>query len=262
MFQFGTSRLARQAAAAQIAAVTAWYATCSTGGMTDMLSPSRTVASVVLDHSECAEVFQRHRIDFCCRGDLSLESAARERGVELVPLMGELERAIAARGGSRDASMRDVPTAELIEHIVEKHHGYLRRALPFLRPLAAKVARVHGEHDPRLRELDEAVAALAEALLDHLDDEERTLFPALGDRRATAAETATLLSAMHDEHLAVSRMLERVRAAAEDFTLPDWACNSYRALFRELAALEGDVFTHVHLENHVLKPRFEAPPAA
>jgi len=53
-------------------------------------------------------------------------------------------------------------------------------------------------------------------------------------------------------------LLERVRAAGDDFTLPPWACNSYRALFSELAQLEGDVFTHVHLENHVLRPRFSA----
>ena len=55
---------------------------------------------------------------------------------------------------------------------------------------------------------------------------------------------------------AVAQLLERIRAASDDFTLPDWACNSYRTLFSELEQLEGDVFTHVHLENHVLRPRF------
>jgi regulator of cell morphogenesis and NO signaling len=39
---------------------------------------------------------------------------------------------------------------------------------------------------------------------------------------------------------------------------PEWACTSYRTLLSELAALEGDVLRHVHLENHVLMPRFAA----
>jgi regulator of cell morphogenesis and NO signaling len=43
--------------------------------LADMIDPQRTVASVVLDHSECAAVFQRHRIDYCCRGNLSVAAA-------------------------------------------------------------------------------------------------------------------------------------------------------------------------------------------
>jgi regulator of cell morphogenesis and NO signaling len=54
----------------------------------------------------------------------------------------------------------------------------------------------------------------------------------------------------------VAALLERVRSASDDFALPSWACNSYRTLFSELEQLERDLHTHVHLENHVLKPRF------
>ncbi len=43
---------------------------------------------------------------------------------------------------------------------------------------------------------------------------------------------------------------------------PEWACNSYRALFSELQALETDVLQHVHLENHALRPRFSTNLAA
>lgn len=231
-----------------------------------MISSSQTVGDVVLDHSECAQVFQQHRIDFCCRGTMSVEAAAKERGVDLTQLLQQLESAIASRRGDASSAVRDLPTAALIDHIVDRHHGYLRRALPFVRPLAAKVARVHGDHNPQLRALDAAVGELSDALLPHLDDEEATLFPALRAAGSTAsAETEAMLADMHDEHLAVARILETIRDASEDFALPDWACGSYRALFGELQALETDVFRHVHLENHVLLPRFVraggAPPA-
>jgi regulator of cell morphogenesis and NO signaling len=69
---------------------------------------------------------------------------------------------------------------------------------------------------------------------------------------------ARQLQSMQDEHLVVAKLLERIRAASDEFTLPEWACNSYNTLFSELKQIESDVFTHVHLENHVLKPRFAA----
>ncbi len=221
-----------------------------------MLDKNQSVASVVLEHSECAEVFQSHRIDFCCRGELSLDAAARERGVALDGLLAELDRAIAARRGEVTADARALTTPQLIAHIVAKHHVPLRRTLPFVRALANKVARVHGAHNPKLVELDAAVGVLCDTLVPHLDEEERRLFPLLESAEPSPAETAKQLDAMHAEHLQVAGQLERIRAAADDFALPDWACNSYRTLFAELSGLESDIFHHVHLENHVLRPRF------
>jgi regulator of cell morphogenesis and NO signaling len=229
------------------------------------LRPTQTVATVVLDHSECAPIFQRHRIDYCCRGEVSIEEAARERGLDLDALMRELDQAITERRGVQPASMTELSTEALVKHIVGTHHAYLRKALPFVRVLATKVARVHGDHNPKLRDLDEAVDELTEALLPHLDEEEQSLFPALqAGEQGPVLDTVmdTMLDAMMDDHLAVAALLERIRNATDDFALPEWACGSYRTLFGELQALERDTFTHVHLENHVLKPRFEQARAA
>ena len=79
-----------------------------------MLSPTQPVANIVLDHSECAQVFQQHRIDFCCRGELSLEQAAKERGVELTALLGQLERAIEERRGDAPGPMRNGGTRRAV----------------------------------------------------------------------------------------------------------------------------------------------------
>lgn len=221
-----------------------------------MLNSQQSVADVVLDHSECAQVFQQHRIDFCCRGKTSIETAAKEKGVDVDALIGELSRAIDQRSGDASADPRDLSTPQLVAHIVSKHHDYLREVLPFAKGLAAKVSRVHGDHNPKLRDLHVAVDELADALEPHLDEEEQTLFPALVAEQPDAIAISKLLQSMADEHLEVAKLLERIRAATEEFTTPDWACNSYRTLFSELQQLEGDVFTHVHLENHVLMPRF------
>ncbi|MDQ3037372.1 MAG: iron-sulfur cluster repair di-iron protein [Myxococcota bacterium] len=223
-----------------------------------MLDPTQTVARLVLDHSECATVLKRHRIDFCCRGDVSIEAVCAEKGIDPQVLLTELSAAIAERRGEAGADPRAMSTPALIGHIVAKHHEYLRKALPFVRALSAKVSHVHGAHDPRLTQLDATVQALVDALLPHLDEEEQVLFPAMMGKSPDAALIARELGSMQEDHLAVGALLEQMRDATEDYRLPEWACNSYRTLFSELAQLEGDVLTHVHLENHVLQPRFAA----
>jgi len=92
--------------------------------------------------------------------------------------------------------------------------------------------------------LDEIVAELGEILEAHIDDEEKTLFPALTADEPDRPRLAALLSAMRDDHAAVGELLGRMRTVT---------------LFRELAELEGDVLRHVHLENHVGLPRFVRP---
>lgn len=223
-----------------------------------ILNRQQPVARVVLDHSECAQVFQRHRIDFCCQGDQSIETAATAKKVDVDSLLAELSRAITERRGDPQDDPRELTTPRLVAYIVSKHHEYLRKALPFVQTLATKVSRVHGDHNPKLRHLEAAVQEISAALLPHLDDEEQSLFPALMSKQPDQTSIARQLASMQDEHLAVAKLLERIRAASDEFTLPEWACNSYNTLFSELQQLESDVFTHVHLENHVLKPRFAA----
>lgn len=221
------------------------------------LDRQQTIAQLVLEHSECAEVLQRHRIDFCCRGEITVEAAARAKGIAVETLIDELSLAMAKRGGPPPEDPRMLSTRELVAYIVSTHHDYLRSALPFIQGLAAKVSRVHGERNPKLRALALAVEQLTAQLLPHLDDEERVLFPALVAGNASAS-VAPLLDSMLLEHYAVAALLEQIRAASLDFTVPDWGCASYRTLLSELEKLESDTFRHVHLENHVLLPRFAA----
>lgn len=214
------------------------------------------VATLVLEHQAAARILHRHRIDFCCHGERTLAEACAARGLSVQTLLEELEQPAESGDGG---DLRSLSTPEVIDRIVEQHHGYLREALPFVRAMAAKVARVHGENNANLPRLDAIVRELADTLEPHLEDEERRLFPAL---RANQRGLAGQLAAMRSEHEQVGALLERARAAAEDYHVPDWACRSYRALFAELEQLEYDTLRHVHLENHLLAPRFLGEPAA
>lgn len=221
-----------------------------------------SIAQIVLEHSECAKVLADHRLDFCCRGERTLTAACAERGLDIEAVCADLERAIAARGERDEVDPRGMSTPELISFIVSRHHAYLYEALRFLEPLAAKVARVHGDHNPKLLGVRDTFRDLAESLDPHLREEERVLFPALTASQPDRRLIATELASMQQEHLHVGNLLARMRIYADDFDAPDWACGSYRTLMRELAVLEMDTLRHVHLETHVLMPRFERAAAS
>ena len=218
-----------------------------------MLDPTTPVATIVLDHSECAPVFARHHIDYCCKGQRPLAEACRSAGLDVDAVVGELETAISRRS-KPPIDPRELSTRDLIFKAIAPHHQYLHRTMPFLRTLSVKVGRVHGDKEPSLRLVAEIVDKLVEMLDAHLREEEHTLFPALIAGRA--AEARPLLADMRREHEEVGVMLAELRQAAADYVPPPWACNSYRTLMSELAVLEADTLEHVHLENYALLPRF------
>lgn len=224
-----------------------------------MLDRHALVAHVALDHAGTAAVFRRHRIDYYSHGDVSVEVAAERRGVDLEVLLRDLGVAIASAPAPRFQA-RALATPELVTHIVSRYHAPLRRALPRLNRLAARIARAHRTRAPELRVLEAAVAAASAALLAHLDEEEDIVFPELGAGNHEVTASCGLLGEMADDHLMVVSLLEEVRAAAHDFVPPAWL-DGARMLYRELELLEASVFEHMLLENHVLKPRFVTEPA-
>jgi regulator of cell morphogenesis and NO signaling len=225
------------------------------------IDPNATLAQIVLAHSATARVFQQYGLDFCCRGDVQLSAACAAKGIEAQKLVAELEAAAGARAAP-ERDPRELSTPALLAFIVDRHHGYLREVLPSLRPLADKVAKVHGEHNPKLIPFARTFHAVADALEPHLDQEEQVLFPALMSRTPDSAVVAHELAAMHQDHLAVGTMLGELRELSDGYITPEWGCTSYRTLLAEVEALEMDVLRHVHLENHVLMPRFAAKPVA
>ena len=222
-----------------------------------IVNRTATVAQIALDHPACVHVFLARRIDFCCRGGLTVWQACAGKGLDAEAMFSALDAA-ALEGMAPEEDPRKLSTARLIEHIVARHHAYLRKSLPFVEQLARKVARVHEEHNPKLPELARLVSELSETLEPHLDEEESALFPALTSAVLDSNRIAQELRSMHDDHLRVGEMLTCMRTLADDYAVPEWACGSYRALMNELRAIELDTMRHVQIENHVLMPRFAA----
>ena len=216
------------------------------------------VADLVIANPATARVFERYGIDYCCRGQRPLADACAEAGVS--------EEAVRADVESLRSSPADQPApgdvGGLIGHIVSNHHTYLRRELPRLIELAAKVIAAHGEAHPQVHTVGATVAELTADLLPHLAKEEKVLFPLaielLGAIEPTSFRCGSVtnpISVMLTEHDRAGDLLAALRRQTDGYRPPADACPTWRALYAGLAELEADTHSHIHLENNLLFPK-------
>jgi regulator of cell morphogenesis and NO signaling len=224
-----------------------------------------TIGEIVADDYRTASVFQRHGLDFCCGGGRTVEEACREAGVDPTALLAEIERTVAGppTGVPRFGSW-DVPT--LVTYIIGNHHAYVRGAIPVLLAHTQKIAGVHGDRHPELRDVAELFQAVADEMTSHMFKEERMLFPhivALADavREGRPAPTPVFCTVenpirmMEMEHESAGGAMAQIRELTGNYQPPEDACTTYRVTLQELEAFENDLHDHVHLENNILFPK-------
>jgi len=216
-----------------------------------MIGPDTTLAELAATWAGASRVFQRHELDYCCRGAQTLAAACRERRLPVAELVAELQAAVTPLEPAADWSR--LPQVQLIAHLVDHFHAGHRRELPRLQAMAGKVEQVHARHPRCPHGLADALATTAHDLELHMQKEEHVLFPLLVAGGAKSAwAPIQCLTAEHDEH---GRALARLRELAHAFVAPDDACPTWRALYLGLHEFERAVMEHIHLENHVLFPR-------
>ncbi len=225
------------------------------------ISPSEvTVGELVRAVPARARVFEKLRIDYCCGGKKPLAEACAEKGLDAATVLTMLE-ALDVNDGSGAVDADALSIADLCEHIERSHHDYLRQELPRLDFMTRKVAAVHGAEEPRLVEIRQVFEGFAAEIVHHTHDEEQVVFPRLcaiespEGAGVTPDELRGIFAQLEEEHDGAGAALEKFRTLTDDFTPPEWACNTFRALYDSLHQLERDMHQHVHKENNVLFPR-------
>ena len=118
--------------------------------------------------------------------------------------------------------------------------------------MALRVQHVHGAKDPeKLRALAMALETFDEDLEHHLRMEEQELFPHILRGEDVGPK---LEGAIHD-HTNYLWFLDTVRELTREFTLPEGACGTWRALWDGLRRLSDSLTEHLALENELFFPR-------
>ncbi|HLJ26511.1 MAG TPA: iron-sulfur cluster repair di-iron protein [Candidatus Angelobacter sp.] len=204
-------------------------------------------------------------LDYCCGGGKSLHEACLHADVSAEDILKRL------RENSKDitpddANWTSASLSDLTRHIRERHHRYVREAIPRIQALLEKVAAKHGERHPEIRRLRTLFIEVGQEMIMHMQKEEQILFPYIDALEKAKITHSSLeppffqtvrnpIQAMMSEHDSAGDLVKQIRKASLDYTPPADACTSYRALYQDLREFEADLHQHVHLENNILFPR-------
>lgn len=225
----------------------------------------QTVAEMAAADVRKAEVFKKFGIEFCCRGNKSLQSACDELNLDIKVVEDAL---LKATTGSKNYSFdfnRWQPDF-LIDYIYNQHHVFFYEEYPVISKLFEKVATHHGKNHPELLKAQELFATLERELIGHFAEEENTVFPLIKSLveakknnslidKPSSHKIDEVLHLMECDHQEAGDLLNQLNFVTNGYNPPVDACNSFKLLYHKLKSLEEDLHQHIHLENNILFPK-------
>lgn len=214
--------------------------------------PEMSVGEVALAFPNAPDILAEYKIDYCCGGDISFRTACEHAGMNAEQVYKE----ITSHAAGANTHLRDVARwspSLLIDYIIQVHHSYVKESIPRLTGLLDKTCRAHGEEHPELIKIRENFQTLALELLEHLEKEEKILFPEIkhsGLDQHTPLQI--VLDDVAEEHRAAGDLIKSIRQLARNYAVPEDACTTYTLTYKKLEEFERDLMQHIHLENNVL----------
>ena len=229
------------------------------------ITENNTVAEVVTYNIKTADIFKKHGIDFCCGGGISIRKSMRK---ETIFLSTELEQELSLVNNpvSNAYNYDNWKLDFLVDHIENIHHSYVEENTAIVLQYAAKVAKVHGHHYTEVVEINKLFIEVAQELAAHMKKEELILFPFIkqlvkADKEGVKVNQPHFgtvnnpIAMMEEEHENAGDIFKDIKKLSNNYTPPEGACNTFKALYAKLDEFEQDLHQHIHLENNILFPK-------
>jgi regulator of cell morphogenesis and NO signaling len=225
---------------------------------------SKTVAEIVTENIRTADVFKKNGIDFCCGGNVNVQDVCKKKGVDYTKIKEDILNIGKAPSGAQDFNTWDIDF--LADYIVNTHHKYVAEANQLIIQYSDRVAKVHGHHYTETIEINRLFHEIANELNQHMMKEENILFPFIKEIGKAKKDGSPLspppfgtiqnpINMMEAEHTEAGDILGQIKELSNNFTPPEGACNTFRALYSKLEEYQNDLFQHIHLENNILFPK-------
>ncbi len=223
-----------------------------------------TLAEIVTDNIRAAIVFEEYGLDFCCKGNRALSDACADKNIDVQKIVNELANLSDSDKGTQNVN--DWQLDFLVDYIMNNHHQYVRRMIPVISLHTDKVASVHGKNHPETLQIADLFLAVRDELEGHMMKEERVLFPQIKQMVLNQKENSQFypppfgtiqnpIRMMEYEHTNAGDALQQIRELSNNYSFPEDACNTFKALYSELKEFEEDFHKHIHLENNILFPK-------
>jgi len=223
------------------------------------------VKDIALSSPGARQLLEDAGVDYCCGGGKSLAEACHGGPVpaeEILQRLQEYSREVRPEA----MNWTSAPLSDLTRHICERHHAYVRGAIPRIAALLNKVKSKHAATHPELTAIEALFAQTGREMIGHMQKEEQILFPYIESMERAHQGNGALeppffqtvsnpIRAMMNEHDSAGNLTAQIRKTSSDYAAPADACTSYRGLYGDLREFEADLHLHVHLENNILFPR-------
>jgi len=224
-----------------------------------------TIGEYVAKDFRTAAVFSKYGIDFCCKGNRTIEEACEKKGMDFTQIEKEVIQLLESKSdGAID--FKSWPSDLLIDYIEKTHHRYVEEKSTVLVAFLDKLCKVHGHNHPELFAIKELFDGCAGELAQHMKKEELILFPFIKKlenaiRTGQAIEQPHFgtvenpIAMMKHEHENEGDRFVKIAELTNNYTPPTDACNTYKVTFSMLQEFEQDLHKHIHLENNILFPK-------
>ena len=227
-----------------------------------------TIGDFVAKDFRTAAIFTKYGIDFCCKGQRTIDEVCTKKNINEANLLDELNAVMATKNDS-GIDFNSWPLDLLIDYIEKTHHRFVEEKTPVILQFLDKLCSVHGSNHPELFEINELFKSSAGELRPHMKKEELVLFPFV-KRMMNATKSHGVIgkphfgtvknpiSAMMIEHDNEGERFRAIAALTNNYTPPEDACNTYKVTYSMLEEFEQDLHKHIHLESNILFPKAKA----
>jgi regulator of cell morphogenesis and NO signaling len=231
------------------------------------ITTASLVSEIVKSDYRTADIFMRHEIEYCCGGNLPLETACNLKGIEPASLITEIENSTRSLQLSANLPFHKWSIDFLVDYIIHVHHYYVEHALPVLGKLLRSFAYSHIKKYPMFQEIATHFDTLEKDLTAHIQHEEKVIFPYLRqvahayerqDHYAkllvkTLRKPISLL--MDDDHRILNHIIYKFRELTNHYAPDERSCTNHYVILSKLKEFDNDLMQHIYLENNVLFPR-------
>jgi regulator of cell morphogenesis and NO signaling len=227
-----------------------------------------TIGDFVARDFRTAAVFSKYHIDFCCKGQRTIDEVCAKENINEADLLKEINTVLASKNDS-GIDFNSWPLDLLIDYIEKIHHRFVEEKTPVILHFLDKLCSVHGNNHPELFEINQHFKDSAQELASHMKKEEFILFPFVREMMNATKSHKSIgkpifktvknpISAMMEEHDAEGERFRIISALSNNYTSPEDGCNTYQVTFAMLKEFEDDLHKHIHLESNILFPKAKA----
>lgn len=221
-----------------------------------------TIGEYVAQDFRTAALFSKYKIDFCCKGNKTLDEVCQAKGLDANQIETEINMVLESNS-STEMDFKSFSPNLLIDYILETHHEYIEEKTPIILTYLEKLCKAHGERHPELFEINNLFKISSTELLNHLKKEEIVLFPFIKIMTSALKNNESIqqphfgtvdnpIAMLQHDHEAEGNLFLKISELTNEYNPPVDACETYKVTFAMLKEYEQDLHKHIHLENNIL----------